>query len=226
MRTTLKRGYGRGAEVNGNGHGVIPPGTLSPVTLYRQPPPKKPGLAKIIGKFFLWLFVVLLMLVAGLVGGFYLWAHQSAAALGCHSLDCKRTQARLDAIKDPHQPAIALVIGYDHRAGDGNAPSRSDTMMLLRADPGTKTISLLSFPRDLIVPIYCPSKGGGEAVVSGSARINSAYSFCGLSGALETVRNLTHLPINYLISVNFLGFIGVVNKLGGVWLDIDRRYFN
>jgi len=33
MRTTLKRGIGRGAEVNGNGSGVIPPGTLSPVTL-------------------------------------------------------------------------------------------------------------------------------------------------------------------------------------------------
>ena len=74
MRTTLKRGIGRGAEVNGNGHGVIPPGTLSPVTLYRQPPQQKPGLAKVIGRFFLGLFVVLLMLVAGLVGGFYLWA--------------------------------------------------------------------------------------------------------------------------------------------------------
>ena len=58
MRTTLKRGIGRGAEVNGNGHGVIPPGTLSPVTLYRQPPQQKPGLAKVIGKFFLGLGVL------------------------------------------------------------------------------------------------------------------------------------------------------------------------
>src|SRR4029450_2593557 len=45
-------------------------------------------------------------------------------------------------------------------------------------------------------------------------------------GSLETVRHLTKLPINYLISVNFLGFIGVVNKLGGGWGDIDRRYYN
>ena len=43
MRTTLKRGIGRGAAVNGNGRAVIPPGALSPVTLYRQPPPSKPG---------------------------------------------------------------------------------------------------------------------------------------------------------------------------------------
>jgi LCP family protein required for cell wall assembly len=57
-------------------------------------------------------------------------------------------------------------------------------------------------------------------------RINSAYAYCGSTGALETVRHLTNLPVNYLISVNFLGFIAVVNKLGGVWMDIDRRYYN
>jgi LCP family protein required for cell wall assembly len=99
-------------------------------------------------------------------------------------------------------------------------------MMLIRADPATNTISLLSFPRDLQVPIYCPGKGGGADVGYGTGRINSAYAYCGLGGALETVRHLTNLPINYLIPINFLGFIGVVNKLGGVWLDVDRRYYN
>jgi LCP family protein required for cell wall assembly len=63
-------------------------------------------------------------------------------------------------------------------------------------------------------------------VASGSGRINSAYAYCGSAGALETVRHLTNLPINYLVSVNFLGFIAVVNKLGGVWMDVDRRYYN
>jgi LCP family protein required for cell wall assembly len=226
MRTTLKRGIGRGAAVNGNGRAVLPPGALTPVTLYRQPPPPKRGLAAQVGRFFLWLFLTLLMLVCGLVGGFYLWAHESAAALQAHSADAKRAQQRLDSVPDAKHASVALVIGYDHRAGDGSAPSRSDTMMLIRADPVTKTISLLSFPRDLIVPIYCPGKGGGPAVASGSGRINSAYAYCGSSGALETVRNLTHLQINYLVSVNFLGFIAVVNKLGGVWMDVDRRYFN
>jgi LCP family protein required for cell wall assembly len=226
MRTTLKRGIGRGAGVNGNGRAILPPGALTPVTLYRQPPPPRPGAAAVIGKFFLWLFLVVLMLICGLVGGFYLWAHESAAALRPHSLDAKRAEARLDAVPDAHHAAIALVLGYDHRAGDGGLPSRSDTMMLVRADPVTKTISLLSFPRDLIVPIYCPPRGGGAATVYATGRINSAYAFCGLSGSLETVRHYTNLPINYLISVNFLGFIAVVNKIGGVWMDIDRRYYN
>jgi LCP family protein required for cell wall assembly len=223
MRTTLKRGIGRGAEVNGNGRSVLPPGALTPVTLYRQPPPAQRSLAAQIGRFFLWLTLTVLVVACGLVGGFYLWIHESAFALRPQTEQAKAAEARLDA---PKSAAIALVIGYDHRAGDGSAPSRSDTMMLIRADPVTHTISLLSFPRDLIVPLYCPAKGGGAAVGQGSGRINSAYAYCGLSGSLETVRHYTNLPINYLISVNFLGFIGVVNKLGGVWMDIDRRYYN
>src|SRR3954465_5298092 len=217
MRTTLKRGIGRGA--NGNGRAVLPPGSLSPVTLYRQAPPPKPGFAKVVGRFFLFLALVLVVLVSGLVSGFYLWAQERASAFGCQTAGCKRTAQRLDEIQDPSQPATALVIGYDHRAGDVGDPSRSDTLMLIRADPTTKTVSLLSLPRDLDVPIYCPSRtatgrngpagapppgagaGGrnGPAVVYDHGRINSAYAFCGPTGSLETVRHLTGLPINYLV---------------------------
>src|SRR5205807_9362216 len=59
-----------------------------------------------------------------------------------------------------------------------------------------------------------------------TGRINSAYAVCGAAGSLETVRHLAGVPINYLISVNFSGFVATVNKLGGVWMDIDRRYYN
>ena len=185
MRTTLKRGIGRGA--NGNGHGALPPGALSPVTLYRQPPPPRRSFASKVGRFFVWLGAIVTVVVCGLVGGFYLWIHESAAALRPHTAEAKAAQARLDA---PKGAAIAMVLGYDHRAGDGNSPSRSDTMMLIRADPVTKTISLLSFPRDLVVPIYCAGRNGGPAVPEGSGRINSAYAICpnGLTGSLETVR--------------------------------------
>jgi LCP family protein required for cell wall assembly len=223
MRTTLKKGIGRGATLNGNGHAILPPGALTPVTLYRQPPPPKRGVAARVARFFAWSGATLAVVAVGVVGGFYLWAHESVAALRPTSAEGQLTQARLDP---PKSAAIALVLGYDHRAGDGTDSSRSDTMMLIRADPVTNTISMLSFPRDLVVPLYCAGKNGGAAVPQGSGRINSAYAYCGLGGALETVRHLTNLPINYLIPINFLGFIGVVNKLGGVWLDVDRRYYN
>ena len=43
---------------------------------------------------------------------------------------------------------------------------------------------------------------------------------------MQTVADLIGLPINYLITVNFRGFKQIVNRLGGVWIDVDRRYFN
>ena len=44
--------------------------------------------------------------------------------------------------------------------------------------------------------------------------------------SLLSLKALTNVSINYLISVNFVGFIDVVNKLGGVYIDVDRKYFN
>jgi LCP family protein required for cell wall assembly len=219
MRTTLKRGYGRAAETNGNGRSVLPPGIVTPVRVYRQPPPAQPGVGRLVGKFFLWLLASALVVAAGLLGGSYLWAHAKIAHTGARTRDVKAAQEHLASLPDPTQPANALIIGHDHPEGIGDRP-RSDTVMLVRADPRTKTISLLSFPRDLVVPLHCP----GHSL--GSERINVAYHTCGSVGTLETVKALTGLPISYLISVDFRGFKGVVNHLGGVWIDVDRRYFN
>src|SRR5262249_54415321 len=52
------------------------------------------------------------------------------------------------------------------------------------------------------------------------------YSECGSRGTLETVRKLTGVDVNYLITVNFIGFRQVVDTIGGVWMDVDRRYYN
>ena len=219
MRTTLKRGIGRGADLNGNGHAVLPPGVLTPIARYRQPPRQGRGLGRRLAGFFLWLLVLVAMVAGGAAGGLYLYGHDFASATAPHSRAMKRAAKRLDYVA-PGKPAVALVLGTDHRFIDGKEPGRSDTMMLIRTDPASHTVSMLSFPRDLRVEIHCPGRG------SWVDKINAAYPACGPSGPLETLKALTHIPINYLISVNFVGFIQVVNKLGGVYIDVDRRYFN
>ncbi|HEX6763613.1 MAG TPA: LCP family protein [Gaiellaceae bacterium] len=220
MRTTLKRGVGRGAGLNGNGRVVLPPSALSTVTHYEQPPPPRRSGIGLIGRILLFTLLTLLAIGVGAAGGAYLYFHQSVATVQAHSRDVVRAAKSLD-IPVAHHAAIALVIGYDHRAGTSAAdPSRSDTIMLIRADPVTNSISLLSFPRDLGVPIYC------SATPMQVERINSAYADCGAKGTLLTVKHLTGLQINYLITVNFHGFKEVVDQLGGVWMDVDRRYYN
>jgi LCP family protein required for cell wall assembly len=218
VRTTLKRGIGRAAGANGNGRAVLPPSAPTPFTRYKQPERRR-GFLRTVGLIVFILVALIVAAVLGVAGGAYIYTDENAHAFAPRSEQTKRA---LKGLKLPEagEPANALIIGYDHRPTDGNSPSRSDTVMLLRADPTTNTISMLSFPRDLIVNGRCPD---GRTY---RGRINEAYSYCGPAGTLETVKSLTGLPIHYLITVNFTGFRDIVNKLGGVWMDVDRRYYN
>ena len=229
MRTTLKRGVSRAAAAasgngSGNGNGAAPavaapPRTLTPMTRY-APPRRSP--LRVVGRVFAWLLVTLLVTVAGLAGGLWLWAEHSVAETRPQTAAEREAQEILDQVPPADQPAVALVVGYDFRKGEfAREESRSDTLMLLRADPGQKTISMLSFPRDLLVELP-----GCESAPPRLAKINEAYTDCGIKGTIETVRQLTGVPINYYITVDFRGFIDIVDKLGGVYLDVDRRYFN
>jgi LCP family protein required for cell wall assembly len=223
MKTTLKRGMGRAGAVNGNGRPVFPPGVLTPMRRYRQPEPPHRSFVQLVGRVLLWVVVVLLMAGGGVAGGAYLYYHETAQAFEGKSKALRKIVPELAKVPSASDPANALLIGYDKRAkGDplDLGGSRSDTVMLVRANPHNHTISLLSFPRDLLVPVYC--KG---VVVSSADRINSAWSRCGPQGTLETVQHLTNVPVNYVVTVDFHGFKLLVNRLGGVWMDVDHRYY-
>lgn len=226
MRTTLKRGIGRAATVNGNGNGrsVLPPAVAEPVRRYSQPAPPRRSTGGLLLRAFGWLVLALVVVASGLAGGLYLYGHETLSALAPHSEGVKRAQGDLATVPAATEPATALIIGFDKRAGAdgfGSAESRSDTVMLVRADPQLNTLSLLSFPRDLQVPIYCDAT---TALVTD--RINSAWTRCGgAQGTLNTVQKLTGVAVNYLITIDFHGFKLLVNKLRGVYMQVDRRYY-
>jgi polyisoprenyl-teichoic acid--peptidoglycan teichoic acid transferase len=115
-------------------------------------------------------------------------------------------------------PQTILVLGSDRRFVDIKAknPVRSDTILLIRLDPSRGATAVLSIPRDLKVEI--PGHG--------TDKINAAYADGGPGLAVRTVRQLLGLPINHVVNVNFGGFQRAVNRLGCVYADIDRHYFN
>jgi len=218
MKTTLKRGMGRGATVNGNGRPVYPPGVHTPMRRYRQPEPPRRSPWQMVRTVVLWVVLASVVVAGGAAGAAYLKTHQFLQAIAPKTKADRAAAKRLD-LAIPGQPTVALVIGTDRRKGkEAELTGRSDTLILVRADPGTNSLSMLSFPRDLIATIKCPGRPDGRD------RINAAFSECGTVGAVETVRALTGLPINYFVTVNFRGFTDLVNKLGGVWLDVDHRY--
>ena len=220
MKTTLKRGMGRGAEVDGNGRSILPPSVHTPMTRYRQPDPPRRGPLALIRLVALWTVLAALIVAGGAAGAAYLRAHRFVDLVAPKTKSDRAAAKKLD-VALPNHPTIALVIGTDKRRGpEADVTGRSDTLMLVRADPHTDSISMLSFPRDLITTIKCPGRPDYRD------RINAAFSECGTVGSVETVRALTGLPINYFVTVNFRGFLQLVDHLGGVWVDVDHRYFN
>ena len=224
MRTTLKRGIGQVGGHNGNGHSAAQP-LFGPIVRYHQPGPRKRSVTGLIMRAFGWLVLAAAVIGSGAAGGLYLYGHETLASV-VNPTDLGKARHRL-AYAQPGHPAIALVAGYDVRGKTSGANpyagSNSDTLMLLRADPANHTLSLLSFPRDLWVSIYCHGD-----IVDTTSRINSAWGNCsdGPAGTLDTVEKLTGLNINYFITLDFHAFKQLVNQLHGVYINVDRRYYN
>ena len=116
----------------------------------------------------------------------------------------------------PGQEVVnVLLIGSDVRVRNSGTNGLSDTLMLVRLDQRNQFISMLSIPRDLVVNI--PNYG--------RAKINAAYSHS-TATAIETVKQLTGQDINYYVRVDFQAFFTIVQELGGIYVDVDRHYFN
>jgi LCP family protein required for cell wall assembly len=127
-------------------------------------------------------------------------------------------------VTDAGEPRTFLLLGTDERYADKQAgiKPRSDTILLARVDPKSRRIALMSLPRDLKVKI--PGAGTGK--------INSAYEIGGPGKTVSTIKKLFRdatgesFPINHVIAVSFGGFRRAVNYVGGIYVDIDRRYYN
>ncbi len=120
-------------------------------------------------------------------------------------------------------PQTLLLIGSDKRARgavDGGSPAHSDTMLLVRLDPDQADTTLLSVPRDLKVTIR-PDHGPAT-----TQKINAAYSIGGARLAVKTVKQVLGIQINHVIDINFGGFKELVNYLGCIYVQVDRRYYH
>ncbi|HEX9235403.1 MAG TPA: LCP family protein, partial [Actinomycetota bacterium] len=117
-----------------------------------------------------------------------------------------------------------LLLGSDSRAGlskkqqksIGTGPQavqgqRADTIIVVNVNAAENRTVVLHIPRDLLVTI--PGHGQNK--------INSAFSF-GPNTMVKTVEGLTGLKINHYVAINFAGFEGLVNALGGVTICVNK----
>ncbi len=178
-------------------------------------PPPRLGLA-MAKKFALGAVLIVLLSATAVASGVLLEVDKSIEVFQENSIPIPDIENELDKV-DPGSPQTILVLGSDKRFTDVKGdPVRSDTMIVVRLDPDKKSTAIMSIPRDLKVEI--PGHG--------SDKINVAYALGGPRLAVRTVKHLLGLPISHVVNVNFNGFQRAVNRLGCVFVDIDRRYFN
>ncbi|MHB8510990.1 MAG: LCP family protein [Actinomycetota bacterium] len=115
---------------------------------------------------------------------------------------------------DTSSPTTKPAYGSGHCGDYCMGGQRSDTLMLVHlTDQGRKAI-VLSFPRDLRVQLH------GH---SGLEKINAAYNY-GPNEVMQTVTDLTGIPIDHYVEVNFESFKSIVSAVGGVNMCVDRAY--
>ncbi len=117
----------------------------------------------------------------------------------------------------PFTPTNLLVLGTDARPANSKEPgaeggqgsARTDTIMLLRT--GGFANAKLSIPRDTLVEI--PGRG--------TQKINAAYAFDGVRGAVQAVETLTGIDVHHVATIDFENFPQLIDAMGGVRITAE-----
>lgn len=142
------------------------------------------------------------------------------AVLACALVGCQQQEEQKEddsqlQVKDTSvvEPFYVLVVGNDSRTGtveankadyaDGTA--RSDVMMLVRVDPKTYAISIISVPRDTATEL------NGQKV-----KLNEVYHSVGIDESMKAVADLTGVTPSYYLDMSFVQFEDFINGLGGI----------
>ncbi len=173
---------------------------------------------------FLWRGVLALVLVVGCAAGATATAGllQVKNAVGILNIGGKALPTKNITPPAPGKPETLLLIGVDHRYGQGSSPGNTDTMMLLRIDDSSSTINALSIPRDLEVNI--PGFGSDN-------KLNAAYADGGADGAnllVDTIKQnlFPDLQVNHILVTDFQSFANLITSIGCVYAPVDHRYYN
>jgi LCP family protein required for cell wall assembly len=121
-----------------------------------------------------------------------------------------------------------LIAGSDTRnVSDGSAfggaavgGQRSDTVILVHIPAANAKATVMSFPRDSYVTIPAFTDSSGSTVPAHKAKLNEAYAIGGANLLVTTIEQLTGLPIDHYLQVNFDGFRNIVSAVGGVTLCV------
>jgi LCP family protein required for cell wall assembly len=154
-------------------------------------------------------FSTLIFIVGAGTGAFFIYLNSVNKTI--NSVTSSEIQSILTPTNSPQAPVTILVLGRDTRDTESD-PGRADTIMVIHLNPGEKRVVVLSIPRDTLVDI--PGYGRDK--------INAAYAYGGEELMIKTVSNFLDARINHYVTLDFDGFVKLVDEMGGVDIVVDR----
>ena len=160
--------------------------------------------------------LVTALVLANVIIGYALWqVNRVGDALAEFETDTAVEAVLSEPPADPADPVTFLILGSDSRenlpdewVGDFGdfGGQRADVIMLAKVYPEAGKVELLSLPRDL----------RSEIEGFGTQKINAAYAFGGAALMVSTVRAELGIAIHHYVEIDFVGFAGLVDQLGGL----------
>ncbi|HHY2675408.1 LCP family protein [Bacillus toyonensis] len=127
----------------------------------------------------------------------------------------EKSDLRTKDVEITKEPFTILIMGIEDYATDGQN-GRTDSLMFATVNPKTQRISLMSIPRDSRVPIVGKDK---------EDKINAAHAYGGEQMAIKTVEGFLKVPVDHYIKIDFQGFKGIVDAVGGVTVDVPFDFW-
>ncbi|EEM54922.1 LytR family transcriptional regulator [Bacillus thuringiensis] len=166
-----------------------------------------------------------------LIGGGYTWflVNKASSAVRNAAHDLARgdkSDLRDKAVKPITNNVSVLIMGVDEsdvRGKEYGDAIRTDALLLATFNKDSKTVKLLSIPRDTYtyIPIEKKKDKITHAHAFGSAK-NGKNG--GPQASIDAVEKLMNVPVDYFVKFNFKSFIKIVDDLGGVEVDVPVEF--
>ncbi|MEU6244545.1 LCP family protein [Streptomyces sp. NPDC047024] len=175
-----------------------------------------------------WILLTLAVLVlAGAGTGYWFYDHLDSNIKG---VDLDKAIGDNRPEKLPTSGQNLLVLGSDSRSGanaalhTGNVSgARSDTALVIHIPEGRKKAVAISIPRDtLVTRPECTTRSGKQLPAAHRVMFNSVYSVAGPACVVKTVEQMSGVRLDHFVEIDFAGFQGLVDAIGGVPVTVDR----
>lgn len=111
-----------------------------------------------------------------------------------------------------------LILGIGGAGHEG--PNLADTIMIISINNTENTISMISIPRDLLVPV----QGLGMRKINSLNSIESRNKNNGANLTVQTIENILGIPIHYFIRIDFKAFEAIIDALDGIDIYVPQSF--